>query len=296
MAQSTIDMWNSRGEFTNIQNHTVFFLDLGDQSASKENTLVLIHGFPESSFSYRNVVDELLNKFERILLMDFIGFGFSDKPADKFGYSIFEHADFLHNFLQQRGVQGAHLLAHDMGCSVLTEMVHRENHQLIKDFEIQSACITNSGMVISEVSITLGQKLLLSRFGKYFTKVNNKLIFANQVRSAATSVMPKQEIDFLWDILCINNGHKIGHLLARYYFDRKVYWDFRWVQALRDSTKPVYMFWGMKDKVGNPKVATYLGQNINGIKIIKDETLGHFCQLENPERWLKSVSQLYINI
>ena len=57
-------------------------------------TIVIIHGFPSSSFDYHKIDMAELQKFGPVLLYDHIGFGFSDKPKKDFTYSIFELADY----------------------------------------------------------------------------------------------------------------------------------------------------------------------------------------------------------
>ncbi|MGF1428897.1 alpha/beta fold hydrolase [Kitasatospora sp. LaBMicrA B282] len=53
----------------------------------------------------------------RSLLVDLLGFGLSDRPAD-FGYSLEEHADTVAVLLREAGVAGADVIAHSMGGSV----------------------------------------------------------------------------------------------------------------------------------------------------------------------------------
>ena len=57
-------------------------------------TIVIIHGFPSSSFDYHKIDLSELQKFGNVLIYDHIGFGFSDKPATDFTYSIMELADY----------------------------------------------------------------------------------------------------------------------------------------------------------------------------------------------------------
>ena len=56
-----------------------------------EDTIILIHGFPTSSFDYADVIDTLSDKY-RVLVFDHIGFGFSDKPLN-YTYSLVDQAE-----------------------------------------------------------------------------------------------------------------------------------------------------------------------------------------------------------
>jgi haloalkane dehalogenase len=54
--------------------------------------ILLLHGNPASSYSWRKVMPELA-KHGRAIAIDHMGFGQSDKPA--IAYSFFQHATFL---------------------------------------------------------------------------------------------------------------------------------------------------------------------------------------------------------
>jgi hypothetical protein len=56
---------------------------------------------------------------------DFPGYGLSDKPIANYTYSLFEQADVALQVWKERGVTGGHVLSHDMGDSVHTELVAR---------------------------------------------------------------------------------------------------------------------------------------------------------------------------
>lgn len=53
----------------------------------------------------------------RSLLLDLLGYGISDRPADA-GYSMQDHADWVATALRAAGVSGAQVLAHSMGGAV----------------------------------------------------------------------------------------------------------------------------------------------------------------------------------
>ena len=61
-------------------------------SGSAEETIILIHGFPTSSFDYFDVIDQLSEKY-RVVVFDHIGFGFSDKPSSNYTYSLVDQAE-----------------------------------------------------------------------------------------------------------------------------------------------------------------------------------------------------------
>ena len=60
---------------------SIFYRDIGRSNAGPDKTLLILHGFPESSFSFHKVIDRLSEFFDRIVMVDLPGFGLSDKPA-----------------------------------------------------------------------------------------------------------------------------------------------------------------------------------------------------------------------
>ena len=63
----------------------------------------MIHGFPTSSYDFKEIIDELKNDYF-IAVIDTPGYGFSDKPKKGFKYSIFEDANLpepLHSKTEQ---------------------------------------------------------------------------------------------------------------------------------------------------------------------------------------------------
>ena len=67
----TAEDWKNKGEFITIFNRKIFVIDEGNS----EETLVILHGYPTSSFDYYKVLPELTKKY-RVIVHDHLGFGF----------------------------------------------------------------------------------------------------------------------------------------------------------------------------------------------------------------------------
>jgi pimeloyl-ACP methyl ester carboxylesterase len=78
----------------------------------------------------------------RSLLVDFLGFGYSDKPAD-FSYTMEHHAASVIKLLNELGVQRCDLIGHSMGGSVAI-LIAAERPDLV------------SGLVIAEANLDPG--------------------------------------------------------------------------------------------------------------------------------------------
>lgn len=62
-------------------------------------TVLLLHGFPSSSYDFRPVIERLGER--SWLTLDFLGFGFSDKPH-RHNYSLLEQADIVQQVVAAR--------------------------------------------------------------------------------------------------------------------------------------------------------------------------------------------------
>ncbi len=277
---------------------TIFYQDLGQPAAPTDRTLLLLHGFPESSHSWHKVVTSLLNSFQRIVLFDFPGFGQSDKPGNEYSYSLIDQADVTLLLWHQLGITGGHLLAHDMGDSVATELVAREVNGLLPAWFVdgfQSYTFTNGSMVIDLARLRITQRILLSKSGFLLSKLSNYGLFHNQVKSAhGNDQLNDEDIRQLWEQLTLQQGHRKMHLLIRYYNDRIRFEKSRWLPALAMTKVPTHLCWGQTDAVAPVAMAHYLKKHIcrkAQLSILPDT--GHFCQLSNPEGWLEAVLEFY---
>lgn len=80
-----------------------FYVEEGDPS---NPTVLLLHGIPSQSFSFRKVFPELSKNF-RVIAPDWLGFGFSDKPQPNkngFNYSLNEFSEALSSLVEELGL------------------------------------------------------------------------------------------------------------------------------------------------------------------------------------------------
>ncbi|MFK7773749.1 MAG: alpha/beta fold hydrolase [Saprospiraceae bacterium] len=295
-----LSIWKNSGEFISYGSfqHQLFVKQLGNPTASANQTLLLIHGFPESSYSFHKVVNRLLEKFDRIILFDLLGYGLSDKPTENYTYSLFEQADTVFKVWKHFDIKGGHLLAHDMGDSVATEIVARHENGLMPAWfseGLQSLTFTNGSMVLELASLRITQKILLSNYGHLLKNLTTFKLFNQQVRSAhGNKNLSAEDIQLLWEGNTLQDGHKKTYLTIKYLNDRKRFEKTRWLPALAQTKLPVHICWGDDDAVARIEMAHYLKENIcQNATLTIMKGLGHFCQLGSPQKWVKYVGRFF---
>lgn len=77
--------------------------------------VLLLHGQPSWSYLYRTMIPVLADAGYRVIAMDHLGMGRSDKPIDIADYSYLGHTDRLERFIQQLGLSEINLFVQDWG-------------------------------------------------------------------------------------------------------------------------------------------------------------------------------------
>ncbi|MDB9893815.1 alpha/beta hydrolase [Flavobacteriaceae bacterium] len=288
----TANDWKSKGEFITVNDRKLFVIDTSsffsteDQVPSK--TMVVLHGYPTSSYDYYKVLPEL-SKHYRVIIHDHLGFGFSDKPLD-YSYSLLDQADLALQLWQQLGVKKVHLLAHDYGTSVATEIIARNNnHELT--IEIEKLTLCNGSMHIELSQLRTIQKLLKNKWlGKYVAKLTTYAIFSKNLRNVYfdKTKVSNNELKDMWMQLEYNEGRKVIHKLSQYINERYTYWN-RWIGALKETNLQTNIVWAKNDPVAVPAIARLIATEISNNKLFWIENTGHFPMLENPDEWLNCI-------
>ena len=257
-----------------------------------ERVLLVIHGFPASSYIWRDLVPKLQSKFSRVILPDLLGLGFSDKPIGH-TYSLLEHRDILEKLLIHFGLEKVHLIAHDYGVSIGQEFVHRANKGL-STVDVQSVCFLNGGLVPSRHDLLFIQKLFSSpTFKKIMPYLLTYPVYKNRLSSifGPNSRPSDAELQDIWAIMLHKNGLFAIPDIFTYIFERRAN-EKRWVSALQNSSVPLHLVYGPQDPVNTPDgfLASYK-RLIPHSSVTVLEDIGHYPQMEDPDGFLTSYEE-----
>lgn len=77
--------------------------------------VLCLHGEPSWSFLYRKLIPVLARAGHRVVAPDLIGFGRSDKPAERTDYTYQRHMDWLTTFVERLDLRDITLVCQDWG-------------------------------------------------------------------------------------------------------------------------------------------------------------------------------------
>ncbi len=86
-----------------------------DAGPSKADPVLLMHGEPTWSYLYRKMIPIIVNAGLRAVAPDLVGFGRSDKPADRKDYTYRRHVDWMQVLLDKLDLQRITLVCQDWG-------------------------------------------------------------------------------------------------------------------------------------------------------------------------------------
>lgn len=115
--------------YVRINKARVHYLDEGEGE-----TILCLHGEPTWAYLYRKMIP-ILSAHHRVVAMDFIGFGRSDKFADQADYTFDMHRSTIAGFIGKLDLQGITAVVQDwggiLGLRVVTEMPDRFSRLVI---------------------------------------------------------------------------------------------------------------------------------------------------------------------
>ena len=99
-----------------VDGQTIFYREAGEKQNAP--TILLLHGFPTSSYMFRNIIPALADNFH-LIAPDYPGFGYSSMPpVDEFKYTFDHLAEIVDDFITQTGLGRYSLYVMDYGAPI----------------------------------------------------------------------------------------------------------------------------------------------------------------------------------
>jgi pimeloyl-ACP methyl ester carboxylesterase len=259
--------WRASGSYFSWQsslpeNHgksvQVFYACLGDAT---KPAMLLLHGFPTSSFDYRLLSHELEGDF-RLCMFDFPGYGFSDKPSGDYHYSLKDDADLTWYFVTKVvSLREFVLLSHDRGDSVALGFLELYQAAANPPFRITHQFILNGNMYLPLANLTDFQKRMLdpTTSATLVKTVTPALIAGGMGSSTFTPPLKPDDptVRAMAAIFAYQSGVEVLPATIQYLNERKKM-EVSYLQVLAKSPVPVTLIWGVHDTIAPVRVADYV--------------------------------------
>jgi pimeloyl-ACP methyl ester carboxylesterase len=208
--------------------------------------LLLPHGYPCSSYEFRNLIPLLSDRW-RLIAPDFPGSGYSDTP-EGFTYTFDGYAAFLERLLDQLGVDRFAIYLHDFGSQIGLRLAMRRPARI-------SALVIQNGDIYED---ELGPKYAglkaywdnptpeaRAKLAAAITEEGFKDEFLNALRPDLAAKIPPDLWKLHWS-LATPRRRQIHHdVIAGLRENRD--WFPRYQRYLREHQPPTLIVWGPQD-------------------------------------------------
>ncbi|MFG1785779.1 alpha/beta fold hydrolase [Rhodococcus oryzae] len=278
--------WERRGRHLEVDGNRIFVVEIGEGTGAP---LVIVHGFPGSSHDFAEVADRL-GSGRRVVLLDLLGFGLSDKPTSA-RYSLFGQADLVEAVLGRLGIGRCVLIAHDMGDTVVAELMYRHNLGVL-GFVPEQVILTNGSIFIDLAQLTSGQRGMLRLPARALPFSPPRWLLARAIDRSFSprAPAPAGAVDALIDAIERDGGGRLLPRQNRYILERRAHQD-RWTAGLVEYREPLALIWGECDPIAIPEMTARLLELRPDTAVTVLSDIGHWPQLEAPERLAELIGQ-----
>ena len=259
--------------YQQIGDLNLFYREAGDPS---KPTIVMLHGFPTSSYMYRRLLLDLSDEFH-LIAPDYPGFGNSDFPsADDFQYNFANISQIIDLFLESRNLSSYALMIQDYGAPIGFRIA-TAHPERVSGFIIQNGNAYEEGL--SE-GFAESRKFWQNRTPE--TEQPMRAMFTlESIRWQYTfgAKNPENISPDTWNLdyakISRPGNHKAQlDLLYDYQANIKLYPE--WQQYLRDNQPPMLITWGINDPFfPEPGAKAYL-KDVKNAEYYAYDT-GHFA-------------------
>lgn len=292
--------WFSKGNYFGYNGHKLFYVyEKLDEDTRENPVVVLMHGFPTSSYDYLRIWNQFINEEETlnqlefkprrnsILTFDYLGYGFSDKPAN-YSYSIFDMADMVEKLVLHLNIESVVLVAHDISDTVAQEILRRDNQKKQNHYQVKKCILMNGGIMTSIYQPVLSQYVMRNQylgpivFSKYLFRFNYIYKFSFRKLFGEFRQPNNTELyDFFLGIKYNEGNERLPETSG--YMQEREEWGNIWYDALNDTSLPVLFIYGPADPI-NPrnKFPAKLRSDLPRVKLsILSDLVGHYPHFED---------------
>jgi epoxide hydrolase 4 len=244
--------------------------------------VILLHGFPEFSYAWRNQVGPLADDGWRVLVPDQIGYNLSDKPIGLENYDIDALADDVLRLAESAGYRTFSLVGHDWGGIVAWWLALRDPDR------IERLAILNAPhpATMTRYAMTHPTQMLRSWYILFFQVpgLPEALLRAGGYRMARRMLTGTSRGDAF-------SRHDLDHYQEAWSRPGALTAMINWYRALRKRRKlrservrvPTMILWGERDAALEFPLALAALRRCDQGRLFRFPNATHWLQHEEPD-------------
>jgi haloalkane dehalogenase len=238
--------------------------------------LVLVHGTPTWSFLYRHLIMDLSRDY-RVIAVDHIGFGLSDKPGS-WSYRPADHARNLATLVDRLGLEDITLVVHDFGGPIGLDYAieHPEN--------VSALVLFNTWMwSLAGTPAEKASNFMAGPVGRFLYK---RLNFSPRVLVKAAfgdkRKLTREVHRHYIEAFPTPASRQGAWVLAKELIRSSEWYESLWRRRERIADKPALLLWGMRDPTFRADSLARWREALRNARVVECAEGGHFVPEEAP--------------
>jgi len=264
-------------KFVLVQGYNIHYVEAGEGQP-----ILLIPG-AFSTYRHWNRVIPYLSKHYKLLCMDYLGVGDSDKPRSGFGYTIEEQADLIAKAIEALQISKVHILGVSYGGAIALNLAARHSEKVEKIISIEGNGIKHQNVpyrsmkgflrwpVVGEISVGVIRSGFADR------------LVTKAVIGKAWEQMSETEKKEIIEIISQNN--KTASCVSWYRISRTIETSRDFTDEAKTIQTPVLYLYGGNSTYHDMAAtnAEFLKTNLPNVKIVRFQDGIHDLELQKPE-------------
>ncbi|MBK8465959.1 MAG: alpha/beta hydrolase [Chloracidobacterium sp.] len=272
---------SDHSHFVNVDGVRMHFQEFGDAA---KPPMILIHGYTASVYVWKSVAPMLADNGFRVIAVDLVGFGWSEKPAS-FEYSIQAQARMISRFMNTLGIGRAIIVGNSYGGAVALNLTLDYPEMVEKLVVVDS--VTNDAPKdhpVLKIVALRGIGEVLTPFvadSKLFlrARMHNTLAPANH------HLITEERMNAIRRPLHAADGHRSLLATSRNWKAKRIEQDAHLIN------QPTLIIWGDQDNVIPIKCGHTLHKEILNSRFVVLKDCGHVPPEEKSDLFTKLVSE-----
>src|SRR5215213_1602238 len=263
------------GQILHLPGGDVQATDAPAESSKPGAPIVLLHCYA-CSLHWWDQLEPLLTPDHRVIRIDMLGFGGSEKPAG--GYAVEDQAQLIASALNKLGVQGSVVVGQSMGSEMAVSLAQQSSQLVDRVVDMSAAADNESGQIGF-----LARMGYVPVLGEALWRLTPDFAVVDSFKDAFA---PGYEMSDELEDTIIDGCDAMTY--TSYDEAYSALEDFRDAQPLddrmREALVPVLAIYGEEDQIVDVNDAVAGLQDVPGIRIVTLPGVGHTPQVEAPEK------------
>lgn len=266
------ELFPFESKWMNIDGSELHYIDEG-----KGETILFVHGTPEWSFGFRDLIKDLRQTY-RCVAIDHLGFGLSDKNEGP-SYTVEAHSLRLTKFIRNLGLSDINIVANDFGGGIALgyALAHASN--------IRSVTLFNTWCwsLRDDPHFSGPARTIETWLGRFLYKRMNAPVNIIMPQAFGDKKKLTKEIHRHYKAPVPNAESRIAlYAIALELMGASDWWQLQSNKLSLLEGKPFLIFWGMKDKFIPTSQLKKWKERLPNAEVVEYADAGHFVQEEKP--------------